>query len=103
MRCDTIGQKENALLRSFMTKDRVNKRAAYARYSESRIRIASFFGLFLLTTSTHRTTIRLTTIGFMASHRVVPLLVVSNPAEKVSIQHPHQPQEGFLATINRLV
>ena len=32
-----------------------------------------------------------------ASHRVVPLLIVSNPAEKVSIQHPHQPQGEFLA------
>ena len=28
---------------------------------------------------------------------VMPLLVVSNPAEKVSIQHPHYPQGEFLA------
>ena len=41
---DTLGYKENALIRSFMTKDRVNKRAAYARNPENRIRIASFFG-----------------------------------------------------------
>ena len=41
---DILGYKENALIRSFMTKDRVNKRAAYARHSENRARIASFFG-----------------------------------------------------------
>jgi hypothetical protein len=28
---------------------------------------------------------------------VAPLLVVSYPAEKVSIQHPRQPQREFLA------
>lgn len=41
---DVLGYKENGVLRSFMTKDRVNKRAAYARNPENRIRIASFFG-----------------------------------------------------------
>ena len=41
---DIIGYKENGILRSLMTKDIVNRRAAYARHSESRNRIASFFG-----------------------------------------------------------
>ena len=41
---DTLSNKENALIRSLMTKDKVNKRAAYARNPENRLRIASFFG-----------------------------------------------------------
>lgn len=41
---DTLSNKENAQIRSLMTKDKVNKRAAYARNPENRLRIASFFG-----------------------------------------------------------
>jgi predicted P-loop ATPase len=41
---DNLTPKELALFKSLMTMDKVGRRAAYARHSENRARIATFFG-----------------------------------------------------------
>ena len=41
---DNLSPKELALFKSLMTMDKVGRRAAYARHSENRARIATFFG-----------------------------------------------------------
>lgn len=41
---DNLSPKELALFKSLMTMDKVGRRAAYARHSENRTRIATFFG-----------------------------------------------------------
>ena len=41
---DNLPPKELALFKSLMTMDKVSRRAAYARHSENRARIATFFG-----------------------------------------------------------